>query len=177
MNKEILRDKYLKIRRNINLVDKAKYDQEIFEKIIKLKEYTNSKLILTYVSLKDEVDTLKLIEYSICNGKKVAVPKCIGSEMKFYLINSISDLKKGCFGILEPINNNEAKDLENSVCIIPGICFDKNENRIGYGGGYYDKFLNSYKGTKVGITYKKCICSKINIDKYDIRVDKVICNN
>ena len=176
MKKEDLRKKYLNIRRNIDLSDKVEYDKDIFKKVINLQEYIESKLILTYVSLKDEVDTLKLIEYSLSIGKKVAVPKCIGKEMKFYLIDSVSDLKEGDFGILEPINDNILDNFESSICVIPGICFDRKGNRIGYGGGYYDRFLSTYNGLKIGITYKECICDKIDRDKYDVKLDKVICN-
>ena len=177
MNKEDLRKKYLYFRRNIDVKDKLKYDKEIFDKIIYLKEYLDSSLVLIYVSLKDEVDTIKIIEYSLSIGKKVAVPKCIDEKMEFHIINSLSELKEGYFGILEPINNNLVEDFENSICIVPGVCFDKDGNRVGYGGGYYDKFLKRYKGRKIGIIYKECICDKISIDKYDIKVDKVICNN
>ena len=177
MNKEDVRKKYLDLRRNIFLKDKIKYDKEIYEKIVKLKEYLDCKLVLIYVSLKDEVDTIKLIEYSLSVGKMVAVPRCIGKEMKFYLINSLSDLKEGYFKILEPINNNVVIDFCDSICIVPGISFDKDGYRVGYGGGYYDRFLSSYKGKKIGITYKKCICDKIDKAKYDIRVDKIIYND
>ena len=177
MNKENLRKKYLYIRRNILPEDKEKYNKEIFEKIINLQEYIENKLILTYVSLKDEVDTLKLIEYSLSIGKKVAVPKCIGKEMRFKYLTSISELKEGYFGILEPINNNIVDEFSESICIVPGICFDRDSNRIGYGGGYYDRFLSTYEGIKIGITYKECMCEKIDSDKHDIKVDKVIYND
>lgn len=133
MNKENLRKKYLELRKNICLSNKDKYNKEIFNRIIKLEEYLNSNLILTYVSLKDEVDTKGLIEYSLKLGKKVAVPKCIDKEMKFYLINSLFDLREGNYGILEPIGEDIVNDFSNSICIVPGICFDKECNRIGYG--------------------------------------------
>ena len=84
MNKQILRKKYIDIRKGINSLDKNKYDNEIFKKVIDLKEYKESKLILTYVSFKDEVDTIKFIEYSLNIGKKVAVPKCEGNIIAFY---------------------------------------------------------------------------------------------
>ena len=180
MKKDVLRKKYLDIRRNIDKLDKIKYDNEIFEKIINLKEYVDSKKVLTYVSLMDEVDTLKIIDHSLSIGKKVGVPKCIGKEMKFYYINSIHELKKEYFDILEPVNisdNRLVADFKDSICIVPGICFDLDGNRLGYGGGYYDRFLSTYEGIKIGITYKECICNEIDVDKYDIKVDRVICND
>ena len=174
MNKQILRNKYLKIRKNIN--NKKEIDDIIFNKVISLKEYKESNLVLTYVSLKDEVDTFKLIEYSLKIGKKVAVPKCEGDIIKFYLISNLTDLKKGKFNILEPTTNKLVTNFENSICIVPGIAFDKNNNRIGYGRGFYDKFLQNYNGIKIGLVYSECICEEIDIEKTDIKMDKIVCD-
>ena len=174
MNKQILRNKYLKIRKNIN--NKKEIDDIIFNKVISLKEYKESNLVLTYVSLKDEVDTFKLIEYSLKIGKKVAVPKCEGDIIKFSLISNLTDLKKGKFNILEPTTNKLVTNFENSICIVPGIAFDKNNNRIGYGRGFYDKFLQNYNGIKIGLVYSECICEEIDIEKTDIKMDKIVCD-
>lgn len=174
MDKKILRETYLEIRKNTNKKERQDYDNEILKKIIDLQEYKNCKLVLTYVSLKDEVDTIKLIEYSLKIGKQVAVPKCEGEIIKFYYIKSLEELKNGSFDILEPESIDEVTNFENSICIVPGICFDKNCNRVGYGKGYYDRFLSDYKGLKIGVTYKECICDEINIDRYDIKMDEII---
>ena len=172
MNKQILRNKYKEIRKNIK--DKEKQNDIIFNKIINLEEYKQSDLILTYVSLKEEVDTIKLIKYSFKLDKKVAVPKCEGEDIIFYYINSLKDLEEGKFGILEPKTNEIVNDFANSICIIPGVAFDKQNNRIGYGKGFYDRFLKKYNGIKIGLTYKECICDKIDTDINDIKMDKVI---
>ena len=172
MNKEELRSKYLKIRKEIN--NKEENDNQVFQKVIETSEYRECALVLTYVSLHDEIDTLKLIKYSLDNGKKVAVPKCENGIINFYYISSLEDLKKGSYGILEPIGNDIVYSFEKSICIIPGVCFDKMLNRIGYGGGYYDRFLSSYNGIKIGLTYKECIVDKIDLDEHDIKMDKII---
>lgn len=174
MNKNNLRKQYLNIRKSIKEEKKLKYDNEIFKKIINSSEYIKSKLVLVYVSLKEEVDTIKLIKQCLKENKKVAVPKCQGNTINFCYINSLEELKKGKFNLLEPENNNIVLNFENSICIVPGICFDKEKNRVGYGKGYYDRFLEDYKGIKIGITYKECICDKIDTDKYDIKMDKII---
>ncbi len=172
MNKDILRREYKEIRANIK--NKAYLDKIIFNKVINLKEYKQAKLILVYASLKDEVDTIKLIKYSLENGKKVAVPRCKGDNIVFYNINSLEELAEGKFGILEPKTSKVVGDLNNSICIVPGLVFDKEKNRVGYGKGFYDRFLENYNGTKIGLTYKECICEKIDSDKYDIKMDKII---
>ena len=174
MNKQILRSKYKEIRKNIK--NKDELDNIIFNKIINLKEYKDRTLILTYVSLKEEVDTIELIKYSLNIGKQVAVPKCEGNDIVFYYINNLEDLKEGNFGILEPKTNETVNDFENSICIVPGIAFDKENNRIGYGKGFYDRFLKNYKGVKIGLTYKEYICDKIDVDDNDVKMDKIIKN-
>ena len=131
-------------------------------------------MVLIYVSLEDEVDTMGLIKYSLNIGKRVAVPKCENGLISFCYILSLDELEKGSYGILEPIGNNIVNSFKNSICIVPGVCFDKEGNRIGYGGGYYDRFLSSYKGIKIGLTYKESIVDKIDKDEYDIKMDKVI---
>ena len=176
MNKQVLRKNYLNIRKDINGVDKRKYDNDIFNRIINLEEYKESKLILIYVSLECEVNTFKLIEYTLNIAKKVAVPKCEENNITFYEIKSLKDLEEGKFGILEPKANKPVTDFNNSICIVPGVAFDKQNNRIGYGKGFYDRFLKNYKGIKIGLTYKECICDKIDSDINDIKMDKVIFN-
>ena len=172
MNKQILRNKYKDIRKNIK--DKEKQNDIIFNKIINLEEYKQSNLILIYISLKNEVDTIELIKYGLKEGKQLAVPKCEGNDMVFYYINSLEDLQEGNFGILEPKTNKIVKNFNNSICIIPGLAFDKQNNRIGYGRGFYDRFLKNYHGIKIGLTYKECVCDKIDADENDIKMDKVI---
>lgn len=174
MNKEILRERYLKIRKDINDLDREKYNNDIFKKVINLKEYKESKLVLIYVSLKDEVDTFKLIEHSLEIGKKVAVPKCIGNNIEFYYIKNLEELEKGKFNILEPKTNKKVIDFNASICIIPGIAFDKEKSRIGYGKGFYDRFLKDYCGIKIGLAYSECICEKIDNDINDVKMDKIV---
>ena len=172
MDKKFLRNKYKEIRKNIK--DKEEQDNIIFNKIINLEEYKQSKLVLTYVSLRDEVDTIKLIKHSLENGKQIAVPKCEGDNIVFYYINSLEDLEEASFGILEPKTNKMVTEFNNSICIVPGVAFDKENNRIGYGRGFYDRFLRNYHRIKIGLSYKECICDKIDVDENDVKMDKVI---
>ena len=97
--------------------------------------------------------------------------------MSFYYINSLDDLEKGYFNILEPISNNEVLDFTNCVCIVPGICFDKKNNRIGYGMGFYDKFLDNKDIYTIGITYNECLINEIPCENLDVKLNKVITPN
>lgn len=169
--KQKLRNKYLNIRKNIN--NRNIKDNLIYDKVINDKDINNYDLVLIYVSYNYEVDTIKLISYFL-KKKRVAVPRIDNGIMNFYYINSLDELKKGYFDILEPVSNNIVNDYSNAVSITPGICFDKRGYRIGYGKGFYDKFYSKYNVYKVGVCYKECLIDRLNNSEYDIPVDKVI---
>ena len=169
--KNTLRVKYIKIRKKI----KFKYFRSyiMYKKIIKNKNYIKSDVVLVYVSLKNEVNTRLLIK-KILKHKKVAVPKIINNTMNFYYINSLKDLKKGYFGILEPITSNLVNVNKNMICITPGICFSKQGYRIGYGKGFYDKFFSNNNVYSIGLCFKRCFINSIPNDIYDKKVNEVI---
>lgn len=172
MNKNELRKKYRIIRKEID--NKSEQNVYIFNHVINNTHINKNSTILLYVSFNDEVDTLKLINYFLTRNK-VAVPKVINDKMDFYYINSINDLKPGYFGILEPITNKKVVSFDNSICIVPGICFDINNYRIGYGKGFYDKFLCNKKCIyKIGLAFKECIVEDTFHDEFDIQLDEVI---
>lgn len=171
MNKNDLRKIYKDIRKKIK--DKNNQNEYIFNKLINLKEVQESNTILIYVSFRDEVDTFNIIKYFI-DKKLVAVPKVNKDTMDFYYINSLNDLSPGNYNILEPTTSTKVTNFNNSICIVPGLCFDKNNYRLGYGKGYYDKFLSNKNIYTIGLSYKETIIEKLPIDKYDIKLNKVI---
>jgi len=150
----------------------------ICEKFLSLDIYKNSNTILAYYPLPYEVNILPIIKKALKDKKKVALPitldKC--GNMEFYFIKNLNDLKKGNYGILEPImeSKNKVNIFDNSICIVPGICFDLDKYRVGYGKGYYDRFLNLFKGVSIGLCYFECLIDKIKVDKYDQKVDIIL---
>lgn len=176
--KSELRDYYKGVRNSINPEDKAIYDIKIARKILNLWAFREEDLILTYVSAKSEVDTKMIIKKALEDKKRVAVPRCIDgtSFMDFYLIDSLDDLEEGAFGILEPKPNEDKKinDFSSGLCIVPAIVFDKNGYRIGYGKGYYDRFLMDFKGKTAGLCYSCCLIDDLPYSKYDKTVDMII---
>lgn len=170
MKKE-LRCKYLLIRKNIP--NRHKLDEIIYQKVINHPKVEQSKTILIYVSFNDEVDTIKIIEY-LLKYKEVAVPKIENNKMNFYLINSLSELSFGTFNILEPTTKKVLTDFSNTICITPGICFSKDKYRLGYGKGYYDRFIKENHLYQIGLCYQACLLDKIPHDHYDQKVDEII---
>ncbi len=167
MKKE-LRNKYKKIR---NSIHSENLDNLIYNYIIGLDEFIYASDVLIYYSINDEIDTLKLIKYSLEHKKRVFIPRC-DNDMDFYLINNLNSLKKGKFNIME--STSDINNYCNSICITPGICFDNSFYRIGYGKGYYDNFFKNYDGVKIGLCYDDCLIDNCYHDKYDIPVDIIV---
>ncbi len=171
MKKEFLRKKYKEKRDNIK--NKVTKDNLIYQKVINNKDILSSKTLLIYISINSEIDTIKIINYFL-NTKNIAVPKIIDNNMFFCYVTNLNDLTPGKYNIPEPTNENIVTDFDNSICIVPGICYDKENYRIGYGKGYYDRFLSKNKIKTIGLCYKECMIEKIDNDKYDYKIDEVI---
>lgn len=178
--KNQLRRKYKALRRNIDVDLRQKYNEEIFKRVIACEEYKNADTIFVYVSFGNEADTLKIIEYSLKQGKKVAVPYCIPNTcfMDFYYINSLDELKKGTFGVLEPVpENNVQAEVKQGLMLVPGLAFDEQGYRMGYGKGYYDRYLTDFCGVRIGLCYSCCLKRCILHNRYDKKVDYIISDN
>ena len=178
LEKDRLRKKFREIRCAYSEEQKRKFDSQILRRLISLYQYKTASLILTYVSKDIEVDTIMLIEKALSDGKRVAAPKCVAGtrKMDFYYINSLDDLEKSTFGVLEPIVDRCEKvvDFSNGFCIVPGMSFDVRGFRLGYGKGYYDRFLSDFSGNTAGLCYSECVKWSLPSGKYDRAVDVLV---
>ena len=156
------------------IANKKELDERIKSNLLKNKYINECENILIYLSKKDEVDTFNIIKELLKLGKNVYVPKILGKEMKFYKLTDLSILKLGKFNVYEPISNIEFIYNKSSCIIVPGLLFDKNSNRLGYGGGYYDKFLSDLDIYKIGICYNNFLVDNINSEKHYIKMDLVL---
>ena len=177
--KNALREKYKQIRKEMPADMKKVRDEKILYKRTSLPVYKNCETVLTYVSTPIEVDTRMLIAKALSDGKKVAVPKCIKGtrDMEFYLINSFDDLEEGSFSVLEPVPEKcvPLKKINKAICIVPALAYDRYGYRLGYGKGYYDRFLSAHKNVfKIGFGYCCCTETKLNHGRYDIPVDFLV---
>lgn len=143
--------------------------------------YQNCGILLTYVSYQSEVDTLTTIANAWEDKKKVFVPKTGNDgQMEFYEIKSYEDLLPGYRGILEPKGDTsrfvpEEERKEKVLVLVPGCAFDPQGNRIGYGGGYYDRYLPRIRnGIRIALCYDFQLIKKIMPDPYDQKVDALI---
>lgn len=176
--KNELRIQSKNIRRNLNKNKKLSMDYAIHNKFLSLNIYNRENILFTYLSKEIEVDTFNIIKSARLSNKKIAVPKCITEtcDMEFYFIESLSDLAPGAFNVLEPIPSKceIVKDFSRGICIVPGLCFDSQGFRLGYGKGYYDRFLSRFKGITVGLCYSCCTHLKFPHGKYDKQVNILI---
>ena len=151
-------------------------DETIYNNVMGLECVRNADKFLVYASSPVEVDTRRFITCMISRGKTVAVPKCVGKEMRFLITGSLETLVKSNYGVDEPAEGEEIVYDSSTVCIVPGLRFDRNGYRLGWGGGFYDRFLAGFTGVSVGICYRGC-CGDVPTDKFDIPVNTVITEN
>ena len=172
MSKKELRKKYIDIRNNI--INRDSKDESIFNNVINDKDYIAAKTIGLYYSINSEVDTIKLINYSLMSNKTVLLPKVEKDIINFYTVEDIDALKKGSFGIHEPFNGIVYYKNKIDLIIVPLVCFDKALYRLGYGKGYYDKYLDGYNGKTIGIAYDEEYTENIPIEETDKKLMKII---
>ena len=177
MDKKSRRTEYRNIRGSV--VDRDTKNKSIAESVLNSQQYKNADKIYAYWSVDSEVDTHIIISKALDDGKKVALPKCTDKDgnMKFYYITSISDLIDGMYGIKEPQVKSQAENFtECSLCLVPALSFDVDGYRLGYGKGYYDRFLSRFTGVSIGLCYTDCLCEKLPRDNYDKRVNYIFTN-
>ena len=172
ISKKSFRDYAFSLRKKIT--NKKDLETKIKNNILNNKKVIDAKNILIYISKDLEVDTKILIKDLWNLNKNIYVPKVENNIINFYKINSFKDLVIGSYNILEPITNIKYKYNKNDCIIVPGLLFDKKNNRLGYGGGYYDKYLSDKKLYKIGICFSAFVVDKLITDKYDIKMDEVI---
>ena len=175
MNKGALRKELIRKRQCV--ADRTRKDCAIVGNVLSLSEYREASTVLCYLSLRDEVQTEALIRAAWNDGKSVAVPCCTDdTSMVFYLIEDFDSLLTGTFGVREPDPSVHKKltDFYGSLCIVPGLAFTKTGCRIGYGKGYYDKFLQNYAFHSVGLCYNSLILEELPIELHDISMDIVV---
>jgi 5-formyltetrahydrofolate cyclo-ligase len=176
-----LRKLMMEKRKALSKEEKKELDGIIFSKVIESEYYTKAKIIFVFVSHEDEVDTIKIIKHALKNNKIICVPKVISKlqGMEVIEIKSLEDLEPGKFGILEPKPGNNIISAETiDLVLLPGLAFDIDGGRLGYGGGFYDRYLTNItiNTPKIGIGYDFQIIDKVTMEKHDNHIDGIITN-
>ncbi|HEC76823.1 MAG TPA: 5-formyltetrahydrofolate cyclo-ligase [Thermoplasmatales archaeon] len=175
LSKEELRKKIKEKRDKLSQTEIWRRSEKIIEKLTKMNEFVNADAVACYISFGNEVNTHFLIKNFI-EKKKILVPFVDKGrkEIRLSHLKNWEELHTGEYGILEP--KKEFLRIENNadIFIIPGIVFDESGNRIGYGGGYFDRFLSDFKGKKIALAYEFQIIKKMPNEKHDVKMDFIV---
>ena len=176
LEKKKTRDRIKKLRSDLIKEQVAKESELIYKQIIDSKILERAEVIMSYMSFQNEIDTEKINEYIISCGKKLLLPKMLDREIikaieytgKFIIDNS--------FGIKEPVGEIYNGDID--LIIVPGVVFDIEGNRIGYGRGYYDRFLKLYpRARKISLAYEFQIIDNLEVEEHDEKIDEIVTKN
>ncbi len=179
-----LRRKYAQIRDSIDEDIRNCMSESILDILCDTEVYAKAKTVFIYVSVGSEVKTHNLIDKAVSDGKRVVVPLCNTEShtMDIYEIKDTGQLETGSYSIPEPKANLIASGIiqkvmpsEIDLAVVPAVVFDKRGMRIGYGGGYYDRFLSEFKGISAGVAFSQCIVDVLPTEEFDCGVDKIIC--
>lgn len=143
-------------------------------RVLQTEAYRSCKTLYGYLPFHQEVDLLPLLRKALADGKQVALPKCFGKEMHYILVSDLSQVRPSAFGAPEPVDDVPVARDESALVIVPGLVFDRQGYRIGYGGGYYDRFLarESHHPT-IALCYDFQLCDKLEPESHDIPVQMV----
>jgi 5-formyltetrahydrofolate cyclo-ligase len=181
--KKALRLRVRQLRSALPPRERELASQRILQQILQREAYQRARVLHTYVSWQDEVDTHQLIRAALHAGRLVAVPKVRREShmLAHFFIGSFEALAPGTLGILEPSEEKGAKQAVTpdniDLVIVPGLAFDRQGNRLGYGAGYYDRFLAEITALKIGVAFAVQIVEEVPVAPYDQRVDLIVTEN
>lgn len=187
MDKKAVRKEVTEKKKKMTMEEVEELSAQLKERFCALEEYKKASVIYAYMSYNQEVRTMPIIEQAWMDKKRVAVPKTINKEyMEFIYINSFEDVEPGYMGIPEPKDElclpeaGRTADEREVLILMPGLAFDKDCARTGYGGGFYDKYLSSHKDTKfikAALCFDFQIYEHLETEAHDERLDLVISNS
>ncbi len=183
LEKKILRKRILDIRNSMLQDEKKKKDNTIRNKFLESDYYKASQNIFIYVSYSSEIDTIEIINKALIDGKRIFVPRTVFKNklMDAVRIYSLDNMKKDRYGILEPGQESSCINPDKlDLIVVPGVAFDREGGRTGYGAGYYDRYFKKISDErkkeikKVALAYDFQIVDKVPMDKQDVRIDCII---
>ena len=151
--------------------------REMAERLRALPLYGEAKAVLFYAPIGSEVDLLPLAEQALRDGKTVAFPVSRTGDhtLTFHVLTDLGQLVPGAYDIREPDTALPIlTDFSEAICLVPALAFDRFGFRLGYGGGYYDRFLATFSGISLGVCFDGCLCDRLPRDSYDRRVDRIL---
>ena len=178
MTKKEIRKESKERRKALGETQEIEKSEQIRKWVASLPEYQAAKTVYCYVDYNHEVHTWPIMKQALADGKRVAVPRVEGKEMVFCYITGEMDLEPGYSGILEPNVGLPIAEEENAFFIMPGVAFDKKHHRIGYGGGFYDRYLEKWPKLKTAAVAFSCqLFEAVPFEAFDILPQILVTEN
>jgi 5-formyltetrahydrofolate cyclo-ligase len=170
-----IRKQALAARDAMPLDERKAKSREIEERLFSLDEFISARIVMFFASFQSEVDTIPMIRRALTTGKRVVLPKVVGWDLALFEIKDLEqDISPGTWGIPEPRESHAVGLDEIDLILVPGGAFDEHGNRLGYGAGFYDKLLATFKKMTVAPAFEAQIVSRIPMDPHDIPVKKIV---
>lgn len=175
MDKKMLRQIISEKKRHLTAEQIAAASKELTEKFLAHPAYCSARSLYCYLSYNQEVRTADILTRALQDGKRIAVPKVYGKEMKFLWLEDLTAVAPGAYGIPEPIADSPVAEDPSALVLMPGLAFDRDGHRMGYGGGFYDKYLSDHPGhPTLALCYGFQLLPHVDTEAHDIPVDHVI---
>ena len=175
MDKKALRRAIGEKKRALTEAQIVESSARLADRLFETEQYRQAKSLYAYLSFNQEVRTAPIIERAWADGKRVAVPKVIGRDMVFISLESFDQLADGYYGIPEPVENGPVADDTTALVLMPGLAFDPQGHRVGYGGGFYDRFLEQEPNHPlVALCFGFQLFDHLDVEAHDVPVDLVI---
>jgi len=177
MDKRALRLHFKKLRESLSIEEWLERSLKICEHLYASTYYAKAKKIASYFYINKEVNLWPLLEKALLEGKDLFLPRTHleSKRLTFHRVNSLSELSPGAFGIPEPpLAKEEIHPSELELILVPGLAFDHQGGRLGYGGGFYDRVLGQTKALKVGIAFSFQLVESLPMEAFDERVDLIL---
>ena len=174
MEKKEIRKQYKMLRNKMSEMEVKEKSDRICQNIISSNLFQQAERILAYAPLGNEVDIRPVIEEGWRQNKRIAFPKVFGDTMKYFEISDFSKLEEGTFHVMEP-KEDYPVDWEEALVLVPGVAFDRQGNRMGYGKGYYDRFFKGKTDcVKVGVAYELQVANHLPTEENDLPMEYLV---
>ncbi|MBE6598809.1 MAG: 5-formyltetrahydrofolate cyclo-ligase [Ruminococcaceae bacterium] len=175
--KDDIREVYKQRRLEMSVEERQRRDEAVCRAAESLVSFRYAEFVLLYAATQGEIDVYSLAQIALDKGKTVLFPRCDKKThtMKYHAVKSLDELVEDSYGIPEPPESNPVYDAEkevgSAVCFVPGLVYDKAGYRLGYGKGFYDRYLSSFSGCTIGVVYSDYILNEVPRGRFDVSVD------
>ena len=174
--KKALRTYIRQTERTLDPAYKAESSEAICRCVLALEEYRAAGTVFAFAGTVHEIDTSLLLTETLAAGKTLVLPRCAeGHALDLCVVTSMDELVPGMYGILEPKADCAlVTPADIDFAVVPCLCCDRDGRRLGHGGGYYDRYLSTFQGVKIGVNYSDCVRPKLIGGRYDVPVDLLV---